>query len=174
MKGITNSTVYTLDAGPQMLAVQMEMTKQIVTALKGADNVMIELVFMTDGLSAEWASKIAGAVRAADPTRLIVLPTQWSAQLLKITGQYSVVSCGAGANCTGVAGYSLPPTSSYPTLVDSSGPSGAVTNASNTTATRAKGTVLLTAYRRTYWGFMLSGGASVYNLGNTQAICRCL
>lgn len=105
MKGIANSTVYTLDAGPQvrdfsalalhvmsffpsalnsfsveiglqMLAVQIEMTTRIVNALKGADNVMIELVFMTDGLAVEWASKIAAAARAADPSRLIVLPTQ--------------------------------------------------------------------------------------------------
>lgn len=92
---------------------------------------------------------------------------RWSTQLIKITGtDNSIVSCGAGANCTGVTGYKMPPTSSHPTLIDSVGPSAAVKIASNTSATRAKGTVLLTASRHTYmyWAFMLSGGAAVYNL----------
>jgi hypothetical protein len=38
--------------------------------------------------------------------------------------------------------------------------------------TRAKGTVLVTAYRRTYWAFMLSGGSAVYNLDWSYTVCR--
>ena len=108
-------------------------------------NVLIELVFMTDGLSVDWAKQIVTAVRAADATRLIVVPTEWSAELLPTTGQkHTVISCGAGSNCTGTgtaaaaaaaaAGYIMPPTASHPSLIDSAGPSKAVTAAANTCA----------------------------------------
>ena len=107
---------------------------------KGQDNVMIELVFTTNGTDVTWASKLIGAIRAADASRLIVLPAQWATQLLKYSGQHAtVISCGAGSNCTGAGGYQFPPPATsrlFPALIDSGAPSDTMVAAANSSAAR--------------------------------------
>ena len=81
-----------------MLAAQLEMTTRIVTALKAFENVLIELVFTTDGLAVGWAAELVKRIRAVDPARVIVLPTQWAPELLPASGIKSVISCGERAS----------------------------------------------------------------------------
>jgi hypothetical protein len=127
------------------------------------------------------------AVRAADPSRLLVLPTQWAAQLLPRAAAAAapahagvLISCGAASNCSpaALAGYQAPPSAtarSQPCLLDSGGPSEAVLRAANTSALRHLfEDVRLAAYRRTYWGFMLSGGAAIYNLVRAVRLVCCV
>jgi hypothetical protein len=126
-------------------------------------------------------------VRAADPSRLLVLPTQWAAQLLPRAAAAAapahagvLISCGAASNCSpaALAGYQAPPSAtarSQPCLLDSGGPSEAVLRAANTSALRHLfEDVRLAAYRRTYWGFMLSGGAAIYNLVRAVRLVCCV
>lgn len=152
---VNRTNVYTLAAGNAMLQIQLEMVRRIVAALQPYDNVMMEVVFTTDGLSAAWAEKIVGAVRQADPERLLVVPVQWIDHIPAAWRSTIVANCGAGSNCSiGVEDDSFaPPTPSQteghrPSILDSSG----------------QATSGVDAYRHTYWKWFMRGGGALYNL----------
>ena len=116
----------------------------------------------TAGPTLGWGAKLVAAVVAADPARLVVVPRAWALALQAGPlgrGGRLVVSCGASSSCTSAAapGYLAPPAHfAAPVTLDSMGPTAAVmAAASNHT---------LTAFRRTYWAWMLSGGGALYNL----------
>eukprot|EP00035_Acanthoeca_spectabilis_P008946 m.160568 g.160568 ORF g.160568 m.160568 type:complete len:492 (+) comp14558_c0_seq1:112-1587(+) len=154
--GVNRSTVYTRAAGSAMVAAQTELVKRVVEAVKGADNVLMQLVFTTNGTSPEWADDVLAAVRAADPNRTVVVPVQWMSSL-NTDGTSVIASCGAESDCQSALpdGYARPTSYFVPNLFDSRTPSAEVIYTANHN--------MLTAYRRTYWGWMLSGGGALYN-----------
>jgi hypothetical protein len=144
-----------------MLAIQKNTVDQIVTALKPYDNVLIELVFMTNEttITAAWGAEIAQTIVAADSKRIVVLPAEWAVVL---PPSNIVQSCGGTSKtvCTNAstdAYYRLPPSSfGKRTLLDSAGFLPA--------ALHAAGQNRLAAYRNTYWSWAMSGGAAIYNV----------
>lgn len=152
---VNRTNVYTLAAGNAMLQIQLEMVRRITAALKPYDNVMLEVVFTTDGVSAAWAKKIIGAVRQADPERLIVVPVQWIDHVAVPWQSTIVANCGAGTNCSlGVEDGSFSPPApnrtdgQRPSILDSSG----------------QASYGIDAYRQTYWKWFMLGGGAIYNL----------
>lgn len=153
MAGVNRSTVYTRDAGPAMLEVQLAMARKLATAVQHHDNVMFELIFTSIGTEAKWAAQVAAAVRAADPDSLIIVPREW-VQAMPFTAGI-LANCGAGSNCTDAAGAVRPPADpGRPVLLDSA------------SAAAAGKTPFEVAqlYRAMYWRWMLDGGAVAYNL----------
>ena len=153
MAGVNRSNVYTLDAGPAMLEVQLAMARKLATAVQHHDNVIFELVFTSIGTEAKWAAQVAAAVRAADPDSLIVVPREW-VQAMPFTAGI-LANCGAGSNCSDAAGAIRPPADAgRPVLLDSASAAAAGKTPSE----------VAQLYREMYWRWMLDGGAVVYNL----------
>jgi hypothetical protein len=138
---VNRSNLYTLGSGHDsvaMLGIQKDMVGRIVGALEPYDNVLIELVFMTNEttITSEWGQEIVHAVATADPKRMMVVPAEWTAPLRSQLNLSNIVqSCGGSSKavCTSASTdtyYRLPPPSlGERTLLDSGGPLAAAYNA---------------------------------------------
>ena len=156
--GVNRTCAYTLSAPADYTEAQLQVVRHVVGILKPYDNVLVEIVFTPNGTTVDWARKVLGAVRDADPARLVVVPVPWLNALalaVPADARNLIANCGAGSNCSardGGAGYSPPLATATaglrPSILDSA---GAGTGGAATTAQMA-------------WRWAMEGGACVYNL----------
>jgi len=141
--------LYSLSAPAELLSVQMEAARRIVRALRPFDNVLVQLAFMPSALGSDegraWGRSLAAVVAAADPLRLLVAPAAWALPQPHADFVHRPTA--------------RPQTAARPVLADSWG-----------TLCANDSIGAFGVYLGAYWGWLLGGGAGLYNVDFSYTI----
>ena len=141
ISGLNRTNVYTLNAPPEMLEIQLATVKEIALSLKDLDNHYFQIISVASPDHA-WGKRVAETIKQVDPQRLISAPAEWPR-----LAEVGVTNYGALASPTDVANAIRTKRGGVLAYDESGGLPGG-----------------LVSYRRSYWSWAMAGGGIVDNL----------